>query len=129
MLSNKRGVVLITVIIWIIIIGAIIIYAPRVYDWYVEQNTIKIIKANVESAEKEIKLLIIDKHPVLIWNDIDYIIKSLSIQNPITKEPQIRNGFSRPGDVVVYFNGVDTFTLDGIGPDGNMLHLNIVIKK
>jgi len=128
-LFNKRGVVLITLIIWAIIIGALIIYAPRLYNWYVEQNEIKIIKSNVESVEKEIKLLIIDKHPVLIWNDTDNIVKSLSIQNPITREAQIRNGFSRPGDVVVYFNGIDTFTLDGIGPDGNMLHLNIVIKK
>ena len=126
---NKRGVILITLIIWAIIIGALIIYAPRLYNWYVEQNEIKIIKSNVESVEKEIKLLIIDKHPVLIWNDTDNIVKSLSIQNPITREAQIRNGFSRPGDVVVYFNGIDTFTLDGIGPDGNMLHLNIVIKK
>ena len=129
MLFNKRGVVLITVIIWIIIIGAIIIYAPRLYNWYVEQEKIKIIKSNVESVENEIKSELIDKHPVLIWNDADKIIKSLSIQNPITKEPQIRNGWSSPGDVVVYFDGLDTFTLDGIGPDGNMLHLNIVIKK
>ncbi len=129
MLFNKRGVALITIIIWIIIIGAIIIYAPRLYNWYVEQEKIKIIKSNVESVENEIKSELIDKHPVLIWNDADKIIKSLSIQNPITKEPQIRNGWSSPGDVVVYFDGKDTFTLDGIGPDGNMLHLNIVIKK
>ena len=129
MLFNKRGVAVITVIIWIIIIGAIIIYAPRLYNWYVEQNTIKIIKSNVESVENEIKSELIDKHPVLIWNDTDKIIKSLSIQNPITKEPQIRNGWSSPGDVVVYFDGENTFTLDGIGPDGDMLHLNIVIKK
>ena len=129
MLFNKRGVALITIIIWIVIIGAIIIYAPRLYNWYVEQEKIKIIKSNVESVENEIKSELIGKHPVLIWNDIDKIIKSLSIQNPITKEPQIRNGWSSPGDVVVYFDGEDTFTLDGIGPDGNMLHLNIVIKK
>jgi hypothetical protein len=128
-LFNKRGVALITVIIWIVIIGAIVIYAPRLYNWYVEQEKIKIIKSNVESVENEIKSELIGKHPVLIWNDTDKIIKSLSIQNPITKEPQIRNGWSSPGDVVVYFNGEDTFTLDGIGPDGNMLHLNIVIKK
>ena len=129
MLSNKRGVVLITVIIWIIVIGAIIIYAPRLYNWYVEQEKIKIIKSNAESVENEIRSELIDKHPVLIWNDTDNIIKSLSIQNPVTKEPQTRNGWSSPGDVVVYFNGMDTFTLDGISPDGNMLHLNIVIKK
>ena len=38
MLFNKRGVVLITLIIWVIIIVAIIIYGPRLYNWYVEQN-------------------------------------------------------------------------------------------
>ena len=129
MLSNKRGIVLITLIVWIIIIGAIIIYAPIIYDWYVEQNTIKIIKANIESVENEIESELIDKHPILIWNDTDNMIKSLSIHNPVTKEPQIRNGWSSPGDVVVYFDGDDTFTLDGVGPYGNMLRLNIVIKR
>lgn len=129
MLFNKRGIALITIIIWIIIIGATIIYAPRIYNWYVEQEKIKIIKSNVATMENEIKSELIDKHPILIWNDTDKIIKSLSIQNPITKEPQIRNGWSSPGDVVVYFDGKDTFTLDGIGPGGSMLHLNIVIKK
>ena len=129
MLFNKRGVALITIIIWIIIIGAIIIYAPRLYNRYVEQETIRIIKSNVESVENEIKSELLDKHPISIWHDADKIIKSLSIQNPVTKEPQIRNGWSSPGDVVVYFDGKETFTLDGIGPDGNMLHLNIVIKK
>jgi len=129
MLSNKRGVALITLIIWIVIIGAIIIYAPRIYHWYVEQATIRIIKSNVESVENEIKLLVIGTHPVLIWNDADKIIKSLTIQNPVTKEPQTKNGWSSPGDVVVYFDGEETFTLDGIGPNGSMLHLNIVVKK
>ena len=129
MLPNKRGVVLIKVIIWIVVIGAIIIYAPRLYNWYVEQEKIKIIKSNAESLEKEIKSELIEKHPVLIWHDTDIIIKSLRIQNPITEEPQIRNGWSSPGDVVVYFDGLDTFTLDGINPDGSILHLNIVIKK
>ena len=129
MLFNKRGVALITLIIWIIIIGVIIIYAPHLYNRYVEQETIRIVKSNVESVKNEIKSELMDKHPVYIWNDADNIIKSLSFQNPVTKEPQIRNGWSSPGDVVVYFDGVSTFTLDGVGPDGNMLHLNIVIKK
>ena len=129
MFLNKRGVTIIAIIIWVVIIGAIIIYAPRLYDWYIEQNTIKIIKSNIESVENEIKSELIDKHPVLIWNDMDNIIKSLSIQNPVTKEPQIRNGFSTPGDVVVNFDGENTFTLDGIGPDGDTLKLNILIKK
>lgn len=128
-LFNKRGVVLITLIIWMVIIGAIIIYAPRLYNWYVEQNEIKIIKSNVESVEKEIKSLIIDQHPVLIWNDIDNIVKSLSIQNPITREAQTKNGWSRPGEVVVSFDGIDTLTIDGIGHRGKALLLNIIIKK
>lgn len=129
MLSDKRGIALITLIILIVIIGSAVIFGPRLYNWIIEQNTIRIIESNVESVENEIKSELINKHPILIWNDTDNIIKSLSFQNPITKEPQIRNGWSSPGDVVVYFDGVDTFTLDGIGPDGNMLHLNIVIKK
>ena len=126
---NKYGIVLINLIIWIIIIGAIVVYGPRLYNWYVEQNEIRIIKSNVESVENEIKSELIEKHPVSIWSDIDNVIKSLSMQNPITKEPQTKNGWSSPGDVVVYFDGKETFTLDGIGPDGSMLHLNIVIKK
>jgi len=129
MLFNKRGVILVTLIIWVIIIGAIIIYAPRLYNWYVEQNEIKIIKSNVESVEKEIKLLIIDKHPVFIWNEIDDIVKSLNIQNPITREAQIKNGWSSPGEVVVFFDGIDTLTVDGIDRDGEALHLNVIIKK
>ena len=128
-LFNKHGVVLITLIIWVIIIVVIIIYGPRLYNWYVEQDEIKIIKSNVESVEKEIKLLIIDKHPVLIWNDIDNIVKSLNIQNPITREAQTKNGWSSPGEVVVFFNGVDTLTIDGIGRRSEALHLNVIIKK
>ena len=126
---HNRGIVILTLIIWIVIIGAIIIYGPRIYNWYVEQDEIRIIKSNVKSVENEINSLLIDRHPVYIWNDIDNIIKSLSIQNPITREAQIKNGWSRPGDVVVYFNGIDTFTVDGIGRRGEPLHLNVIIKK
>jgi len=129
MLLNKRGIILITLIIWVIIIVVIIIYGPRLYNWYVEQNEIKIIKSNVESVEKEIKLLIIDQHPVLIWNGIDNMVKSLNIQNPITREAQIKNGWSRPGEVVVFFDGIDTLTIDGIDRGGKPLHLNVIIKK
>jgi hypothetical protein len=129
MLVNKRGIVIITLIIWMVIIGAAVIYGPRLYNWYIKQNEIKIIKSNVESVENEIKLLIIDKHPVLIWNDIDNIIKSLNIQNPITRESQIKNGWSSPGEVVVFFDGIDTLTIDGIGRQGEALHLNVIIKK
>jgi hypothetical protein len=126
---NNRGIVILTLIIWIVIIGAIIIYAPRLYNWYVEQNEIKIIKSNVESVEKEIKSLLIDQHPVFIWNDIDNIVKSLNIQNPITREAQTKNGWSSPGEVVVFFDGIDTLTIDGIDRLGEAFHLNIIIKK
>jgi hypothetical protein len=129
MLFNKRGVVLITVIFWIIIIGAAVIYGPRLYNWYVEQNKIEIIKSNVESVENEIKSELMDKHPIIVWSDIDNLFKTLSLQNPITRAAQTENGWSRPGDVVVYFDGEVIFNIDGVGPDGNMLHLNVVIKK
>jgi len=127
--NKKRGAALITIIIWIVIIGAAVIYGPRLYNWYVEQNEIRIIKSNVESVENEIKSELMDKHPVIIWNDIDNLFNTLGLQNPITRAAQTKNGWSRPGDVVVGFDGESTFTIDGIGPDGNMLHLNIVIKK
>jgi len=129
MLYNKRGVVVITLIIWVIIIVAAVIYSPRLYNWYVEQNEIRIIKSNAESAENEIKSELINRHPVIIWNDIDELFNTLAVQNPITKAAQTENGWSRPGDVVVYFDGENTFTLDAVGPDGNMLDLNIMIKK
>jgi Tfp pilus assembly major pilin PilA len=129
MLFNRRGVVLITLIFWIVIIGAVVIYGPRLYNWYVEQNEIRIIKSNVESVENEIKSELLEKHPIIIWNNIDNLFNTLGLQNPITRAAQTKNGWSRPGDVVVYFDSENTFTLDGIGPDGNMLHLNIVIKK
>jgi hypothetical protein len=54
MLFNKRGVALMTIIIWIVIIGAAVIFGPQLYNRYVEQNTIEIIKSNAESIENEI---------------------------------------------------------------------------
>jgi len=124
-----RGIGLIALIIWIIIVGLLIIYAPQVYDWYVNENTIKIIKSNVKTVETGIKSSLIEKHPVIIWNNIDNVIKSLGFQNPVTKNAQIENGWRAPGEVVVYFDGIDTFTLDGIGPDGEALNLDITVKK
>ncbi len=129
MLSRRRGIVLITLIIRVVIIILLIIYVPRLYNWYVEQNTIKIIESNVESVEKEIKSELADKHPVIVWNEIDKLIQSLRIQNPITKQPQTKNGWSTPGEVIVSFDGVDTFTLQAIGPEEKLLPLKKVIKK
>ena len=129
MLFNRRGVALIIVIIWIVIIVAAVIYGPRLYHWYVEQNEKRIIKSNVESVENEIKSLMIDKHPITIWNNIDDLFNTLGLHNPMTRAAQTKNGWSRPGDVVVGFDSKATFTIDGVGPDGNMLHLNIIVKK
>ncbi len=128
MFYNRRGIVILTLIIWIVIIGAAIIYGPKLYNWYVEQNEIRLIQSNIESVEKEIRSELISKHPVIIWNNMDELIKALNIQNPITRGMQTANGFSTPGDVVVKFNNIDTFIIDGIGPDGKLLNLNMVIK-
>jgi len=92
MLYNRRGVVLITLIFWIIVIGAAVIYGPRLYNWYVEQNEIRIIKSNVESAENEIKSELLERHPVIIWNNIDNLFNTLGLQNPITRAAQTKNG-------------------------------------
>lgn len=78
--------------------------------------------------EKEIRSELINKHPVIVWNNMDNLIKSLNLQNPVARGMQTKNGFSTPGEVVVKFNVIDIFTLDAIGPDGSLLKLNIVVK-
>ena len=129
MILNKRGIIISTIIIWVVIIGAIIIFAPKIYNYYIENNTERIIKSNIESVEDEIRSQLIEKHPVLIWNDMDNLIKSLSFQNPITKQTQIKNEYKVPGAVSVYFDGVNTFTIDGVGPNGEYLNVSITVKK
>ena len=129
MFLNKKGITIVTIIIWVVIIGAIIIFAPKLYNYYTENNTERIIKSNIESVEDEIRSQLIDKHPVLIWNDMDNLIKSLSFQNPITKKTQTKNALKIPGAVSVTFNGVNTFTIDGVGTDGRYLNKNITITK
>jgi len=126
---NKRGIAVLSIIIWVVIIGAIVIYAPKIYNYYTIENTKNIIKSNIESVKNEIKSQLINRHPVLIWNDIDRIIKELKMQNPVSKDTQVKNGFGIPGAVVVYFDGVNTFTIDGIGPDGKNMNLNVSITK
>ena len=83
----------------------------------------------MESVESEIRSELINKHPVHIWNNIDKLIEQLNLQNPVTQEQQTKNGWNKPGEVVVYFDGINTFQLDGIGRDGSSLRLNIVIQK
>ena len=129
MFLNRRGITIVTIIIWVVIIGAIIIFAPKLYNYYTENNTERIIKSNIESVEDEIRSQLIDKHPVLIWNDMDNLIKSLSFQNPITKKTQTKNALKIPGAVSVTFDGVNTFTIDGVGPDGEYLNIDITITR
>jgi len=129
MFLNRRGITIVTIIIWVVIIGAIIIFAPKIYNYYTEKNTEGIIKSNIESVEDEIKSQLIDTHPVLIWGNMDKLIKSLSFQNPITKKTQIKNEYKVPGAVSVYFDGVNTFTIDGVGPNGEYLNENITIAR
>ena len=129
MLLNKKGITIITIIIWVVIIGVIIIYSPKLYNYYIEKETERIIKSNMKSVEDEIRSQLVEKHPVLIWSDIDNVIKSLKLQNPITKEIQTKNFFNIPGAVAVYFDGVNTFTIDGVGPNGKYLNINIKIIK
>ena len=129
MFLNRRGITISTIIIWVVIIGAIIIFAPKLYNYYTEKNTEGIIKSNIESVEDEIKSQLIDTHPVLIWGNMDKLIKSLSFQNPITKKTQIKNEYKVPGAVSVYFDGVNTFTIDGVGPNGEYLNENITIAR
>jgi len=129
MLLNKKGITIITIIIWVVIIGVIIIYSPKLYNYYIEKETERIIKSNMKSVEDEIRSQLVEKHPVLIWSDIDNVIKSLKLQNPITKEIQTKNFFDIPGAVAVYFDGVNTFTIDGVGPKGKYLNINIKIIK
>ena len=129
MFLNKRGISILTIILWVIIIGAIVIFAPRIYNYYIEQNTIKIIKSNIRSVEDEIRSQLIDKHPVLIWNDIDKLIKELKMQNPVSRDTQVKNAFKDPGAVAVHFDGMNTFTIDGIDSNGRYLNINIKIIK
>jgi len=126
---NKHGLTLLTLIIWIVIIASIVIFAPKIYNYYVTGNTESIIKSNIESVENEIKSQLIEQHPILIWNNIDDTINNLKIQNPVSKTSQKKNGFEVPGAVVVYFNGVNTFTIDGINPDGKHMNINRIIKQ
>jgi hypothetical protein len=128
-LFNQKGITILAIIIWVLIIGGAIIYAPKAYQYVLDQNIRRIIISNVETVEAEIRSELIDRHPVQIWNNIDSLIEKLKFQNPVTMEQQTKNGWNRPGEVVVYFDGINVFQLDGIGRDGSSLRLNIVIQK
>lgn len=127
--NNNKGITILALIIWVLIIGAAILYGPKGYHFAIEQYTIRLITANVEKTEAEIRSELISTHPVHIWNKIDSIINGLHFLNPITKLQQTKNGWADPGDVVVTFDGINTFRLDGLGSDGSSLRLNIIIQR
>jgi len=126
---NQKGITVLALIVWVLIIGGATIYAPKIYDYVLKQNIRRIVISNVETVESEIRSELLNKHPVKIWNNIDNLIKNLNFQNPVTMEQQTQNGWDRPGDVIVYFDGINTFRLDGIGRDGSSLRLNIMIQR
>ena len=126
---NQKGITIIALIFIVLIVGGIYIYAPIIYNYILDRNVRRIVISNIESVESEIRSELISKHPVQIWNNIDELIEDLNIQNPMTLSQQRENGWSKPGEVVVGFNGIDTFRLDGIGRDGHSLRLNIIIQK
>ena len=128
-INNQKGITILALVIWVLIIGGAIIYAPRAYQYVLDANVKRIVTSNVQSVESEIRSELINKHPVHIWNTIDGLINRLNFQNPVTLSQQTKNGWSRPGDVVVSFDGISTFRLDGIDRDGSSLRLNIVIQK
>ena len=128
-ISNQKGITILSLIIWVLIIGAVVIYTPKVYQYALNQNINHIVTSNVGSVENEIRSELLSRHPIQIWNSIDNLIKTLNIQNPVTSEQQTKNGWNRLGDVVVSFDGNDTFRLDGIGRDGHSLRLNIIIQR
>ncbi len=126
---NHKGITILSLLILVLIIGSLIIFAPRAYDYVVSQNVRRLVTSNVEKVEAEIRSELINKHPILIWNDIDSLIDRLGINNPVNLERQTKNGWERPGDVVVSFDGINTFRLDGISRDGSSLRLNIIIQR
>ncbi len=106
--NNQRGITILSLLILILIIGGAILYGPKAYHYILDQNIKRIVTSNVQSVEAEIRSELISQHPVHIWT---------------------KNGWDRPGDVVVTFDGVNTFRLDGIGKDGSSLRLNIIIQR
>ena len=128
-INNEKGITILALIIWVIIIGAAVLYAPKGYQYAIELNTKRIITSNVMSVESEIRSELLNTHPVHIWNNIDEIIRRLHFQNPVSRETQTKNGWSNPGDVVVSFDGINIFRLDGIGRDGSSLRLNVIVQR
>ena len=112
---NEKGITILALIFWVLVIGAAILYGPKGYQYVVTQYTNKLIIANVENVEAEIRSELLSSHPVHVWNRMDSLIS--------------KNGWDHPGDVVVSFDGINTFRLDGIGRDGSSLRLNIIIQR
>lgn len=129
MFFNQRGITILSLLIIVFVLSGLYIYAPQVYDSFIVNNIRRLVAANVELVETEIRTELVGRHPILVWNNIDHLIEGLGLRNPVLREQQTRNGWNRPGDVMVTFDGVNTFRVDGIGREGNSLRLNIVIQK
>jgi len=127
--SNQKGITILSLLILVLIIGSLVLYGPKIYEYVLKQNTKRLVTKNVEKIESEIRSELITNHPVHIWNNINSLIYRVSINNPVTRQRQEKNGWDKPGEVVVTFDGINTFRLDGIGRDGSSLRLNIIIQK
>ena len=128
-ITNQKGITILSLLILVLIVGSLVLYGPKAYDYVIEQNTKRLVTENVEKIESEIRSELISRHPVHIWNNIDSLIYRVSINNPITRQRQEKNGWDKPGEVVVSFDGINTFRLDGINRDGSSIRLNIIIQK
>jgi hypothetical protein len=126
---NNKGITILSLIILVLIVGGLVMYGPKAYEYVLNQNIKRLVTANVEKIESEIRSELVNRHPVHIWNNINYVISSVNIMNPITRQKQTQNGWDKPGEVVVTFDGINTFRLEGIGRDGYSLRLNIVIQR
>ena len=128
-MNNQKGITILSLLILVLIVGGAILYGPKLYNYVIGLNVKRIVTSNAKSVETEIRSELISKHPIQIWNEMDNLINGVNFQNPVVLERQTKNGWDRPGDVIVSFDGINTFRLDGIGRDGSSLRLNIIIQK
>ena len=128
-MNNQKGITILSLIILVVIVAAGILYGPKLFNYVIDINVKRLVTANAKSVETEIRSELLTKHPIQIWNNIDSLINGLNFMNPVNFERQAKNGWNRSGDVVVSFDGINTFRLDGIGRDGSSLCLNILMQK
>ena len=128
-INNQKGITVLSLLILVLIVGGGILYGPKLFNHVIDRNIKRLVTANAKSVETEIRSELIYRQPILFWNDMYYLFYALNFQNPVLSERQTKNGCDRPGDVVVSFDGINTFRLDGIGRDGSSFGLNIIIQR